>query len=143
LALTIRATHLIVRRLTSNISIMKRVFLALAAVAIFCMPAQGQRRDEPHSAPVMIDVGPATPEHNLSFESEPAPDAAQAAVDVAIARGRRGRGPLIGGVLGAVVSTAFGVYVMSTTEDYVAPPAYLFTATAGALIGALVGAMFQ
>ena len=48
---------------------------------------------------------------------------------------------LIGAVIGAALGTAYGYHIMSTTDDYLAPPAYLITAPAGALLGLLVGAV--
>lgn len=47
--------------------------------------------------------------------------------------------PLLGALVGAAAGTAYGVYVMATAEEYLAPPAPLFTAPLGAVVGALLG----
>lgn len=47
--------------------------------------------------------------------------------------------PIIGTVVGAAAGAALGYYAMASTQDYLAPPAYLVAAPLGAVIGALAG----
>lgn len=49
------------------------------------------------------------------------------------------RYPAIGAVAGALAGAAFGTALMVTADEWIAPPAHLFTVPAGAVLGMAIG----
>lgn len=93
-----------------------------------------------HAIPEQLSYASAT-RHPRSGELTPEIEVPVEVVFAASLQAGRSpwRYPLTGAVVGAVAGAAWGSYVMATTDEYLAPPAYLVTVPLGAALGALLG----
>jgi hypothetical protein len=114
---------------------MKKLLPALALTAVLAAPATAQRVED-------------SAVHRTVFAAEthgsPVALAGEAALHDIAAAERRGRGRrvLIGTAAGALVGAVAGTVVMMSTEEWIAMPMHVVSVPAGAVLGALVGALW-
>ena len=118
---------------------MKRILLACAAAAVLCIPAEAQRLEQTLAAQAAFE--PARDPVEQFDGAEPnlvAGTASLGPARIAPPAARRRNG-VIGALVGTVAGAAYGIYSMSSTDDYFGMPPYWYTAPAGMLLGALIG----
>lgn len=121
------------------------LLLASAALLLATPAARAQTADAQSSSSSALSVPAGLVDEPLPAALVPsratAAGQARSAVERLDAQTRRSawRYPVIGAAGGALAGAVFGTVLMATADEWIAPPAHLFTVPAGAVLGLAIG----
>jgi hypothetical protein len=121
---------------------MKKILLGTALAITFCTPLSAQRLENSvFAAPTPAGGAPNATDGRMG--AAPTHFSART-TSIALAEAERASGGkklFYGGLIGAAMGAVGGTYMMYAADEWMAPPAHIFTVPVGAVVGVLVGAV--